>query len=183
MKIMAGLKQVYYDGNYPHVSFPKVELTTIPSSMKLDQPRRGKSVINEQFKTHLFLNASTLPSKEDAKISNVDSTVNEPEVTGPYMQLLKNITSMEQSITRQLSDLKTLGANRILERQMTEATKSSDANKVEGPESAEPESTGVVAIKEVKQSAPPKRKRPVTLPLPLPISDHEAKKRKVGKKK
>ena len=179
---MAGLKQVFYDSNYPHVSFPKVELTTIPSSMSLGQPRRGRSVINEQFKNSLYLPASTFPSQADSKISTVESTVNEPEVTSPYWQILKNIDSMERSITRRIQDLKALGADDMLRRQMTEAAKSSDANKVEGPESAEPESSGVVAVKEVKQPPPPKRKRPVTLPLPLPISDHEAKK-KARKKK
>ena len=174
---MSALKQVYLDSNYPHISLPSAEINPLPSSLQLNQPRRGRSFINQHFKNHLFLSSSTRPTEMDQKISAIESTVNDPEAVSPYMQILKNIDSMERSINRRIQDLQEMGSDRYLQREMQKAASDSSGNAVENPENHTVESSGVLAVKEVKNPPPLKRKKSVALPINIHEEGFSKKKR------
>ena len=65
-------------------------------------------------------------------------------------------------------------------KEMEKISKESDANVVPNPENHEVESTGILAVHEVKNPPPPKRKKSVT--APIAVHEGKSKKKRQGPK-
>ena len=167
---MDSLKSVYNPADYTGFRLPKCTITSYPSNLQYNVPRRNAAFINGINRNQLFLNVANLPSKQDQELNEIPQCSNTLEVDNCYLQILKNLDSMNSNLQKKMDDLQSLGVEKFKDEKLKEILEKNEKTVLPVPEASETVATGVVSTNEVKTK--PSRKRTNSI---LSISEHHSK--------
>ena len=173
---MDTLKSVLNTNDY-NVRLPKANFQNYPSGFHFNTPRRSSGFLNNHSRHDLYLTVSGYPDKTAQKMNEIPQTSSNLEIDKGYLQVIKNIDTMNDSIQKKLDDLQRVGFEKFGDEKLKELLHADNKTKkstvISGPEASEPAATDVVSTNEVIVKPIRKRKDPI-----MPISEHNLKRKK-----